>query len=101
MNANEKRAGLAADSIDAFLEYMPPEWRDMLADRVARVKHKTARDRGLSARLREYIEKNPEDRLAKYIHAQAINPKHLVVHVGAVDAPSRRRPPLVSNQSVH
>jgi hypothetical protein len=98
LNADEKRAGLAADSIDAFLEYMPPEWRDMLADRVARVKHKTARDRGLSARLREYIEKDPEGRLAEYVRAEAIDPRHLVVHVGAVDAPSRRRPPLVDGQ---
>jgi hypothetical protein len=95
LNADEKRAGLAADSIEAFLKYMPTEWRDELADRVARVNHKTARDRGLSAKLREYIEKNPEDQLAKYVHTQAIDPKHLVVHVGALDAPSKRRPPLV------
>jgi hypothetical protein len=98
LNADEKRAGLAADGINALLEYMPREWREALADRVARVKHKTARDRGLSARLREHIENHPEDRLAKYVHAQAIDPKHLVVHVGALDAPSKRRPPLVNSQ---
>ena len=103
LSADEKREGLAADSIDAFLKYMPPAWRDELADKVARVKHKTARDRGLSALLREHI-KHPDDQLAKYVHAQAIDPKHLVVHVGAIDAPSKRRPPLVSSQhagSVH
>jgi hypothetical protein len=99
LNTDEKRAGLAADGIDAWLEYMPPEWRDELADRVARVRHKSARDRVLSTRLREYIEKNPDDQLAKYVHAQAIDPKHLVVHVGALDAPSRRRPPLVSQHA--
>ena len=96
LNAGEKREGLATDGIDALLQYLPPELRDELADRVGRVKHKTARDRGLSARLREHIEKNPEDRLAKYVHAQAIDPKHLIVHVGAIDAPSKRRPPLVN-----
>lgn len=94
LNADEKRAGLAADGIDMFMEYLPPEWRDALADKVARVKHKTARDRGLTARLREHIEKHPDDRLAKYLRDQAIDPKHLVVHVGAIDAPSKRRPPL-------
>jgi hypothetical protein len=98
LSADEKRGGLAADGIDALLEYMPPEWREALADRVARVTHKTARDRGLSARLREHVESNPEDRLAKYIRAEAIDPKHLVVHVGALDAPSKRLSPLVSSQ---
>jgi hypothetical protein len=78
LSADEKREGLAADGIDSLLEYMPPQWRAALADRVARVQHKTARDRGLSARLREHIEKNPDDRLAKYVHDQAIDPKHLV-----------------------
>jgi hypothetical protein len=98
LSADEKREGLAADGIHALLEYMPPNWRDELADRVARIKHKTARDRGLSARLREDIENNPESRLAKYVRDQAIDPKHLVVHVGAIDAPSKRRPPLVGAQ---
>lgn len=100
LSADEKRAGLATDTIDAFLEYMPPGWRDELADRVARVKHKTAQDRGLSARLREVIETNPEDLLAKYVRGQAIDPKHLTVHVAAIDAPSLRRrlPPLVGAQ---
>jgi hypothetical protein len=96
LSADEKRAGLAADSIDAFLEYMPPHWQNELADRVAHVKHKTARDRGLSTRLREHVESNPEDKLSKYIRNQAIDPKHLVVHVGAIDAPSKRRPPMVA-----
>ena len=98
LNAAEIRAGLAADGFDALFEYLPPEWRDRLADRVARVTHKTARDRGLSARLREHIERNPTDRLAKYVRDQAIDPKNLVVHVGAIDAPSRRRPPLVDGR---
>lgn len=98
LSADEKREGLAADGIDMLLEYMPSEWRDELADRVARVKHKTAQDRRLSAHLREHIERNPEDRLAKYVRGQAIDPKHLVVHVGAIDAPSKRRPPLVGAQ---
>jgi hypothetical protein len=95
LSADEKREGLAADGIGALLQYMPLEWRDELADRVARVKHKTARDRGLSARLREHIQDHPDDRLAKYIRDQAIDPKHLIVHVAAIDAPSRRRAPLV------
>ena len=94
-SADEKREGLAADTIDGLLEYMPPGWRDELADRVARVKHKTAQDRRLSARLREHIETNPDAPLAKYIRDQSIDPKHLVVHVAAIDAPSKRRPPLV------
>jgi hypothetical protein len=98
LSADEKRAGLAADTIDEFLEYMPPEWLDELADRVARVGHKTARDRRLSAHLREHIENHPEDQLTKYVRKQLIDPKHLVVHVGAIDAPSRRRPPLVDGQ---
>ena len=98
LSLDEKRAGLVADGIDTWLEYMPPEWRDELADRVARVKSKTARDRGLSARLREHIEKNPEDRLAKYVRDQRIDAKRLAVHVAAIDAPSRRRPPLVGGQ---
>ena len=98
MSADEKREGLAADGIDALLEYIPPEWREELADRVARVKHKTAQDRGLSAYLREHIKSNPEDKLAKYVRDQAIDPKHLIVHVGAIDAPSKRRPSLASVQ---
>jgi hypothetical protein len=98
LSADEKREGLAADGIDMLLEYMPPKWRDELADRVARVKHKTAQDRRLSAHLREHIEKNPEDRLAKYVRDQAIDPRHLIVHVAAIDAPSKRRPPLVGGQ---
>ena len=97
LNADEKRKGLAADGIDALLEYMPPEWRCELADRVARVTHKTARDRGLTALLREHI-KHPDERLTQYIHEQSIDPKHLVVHVGAIDAPSKRRAPLVDGQ---
>jgi hypothetical protein len=104
LSADEKREGLGADGLDALLTYMPPEWRDELADRVARVKRKTARDRGLSARLREHIEKNPEGRIAKYVRSEAIDIKHVTVHVGALDAPSKRRPPLVSIQhagSVH
>jgi hypothetical protein len=80
------------------LEYLPPEWLDELADRVARVGHKTTRDRGLSARLRAHIENDPDTGLAKYIRREAIDPKHLVVHVGAVDAPSKRRPPLIGNR---
>jgi hypothetical protein len=98
LNADEKRKGLAADGIDALLEYLPLEWRDQLADRVARVKHRTAPDRGLSARLREHIESHPEDRLAQYVRDQAIDRKRLVVHVGAIDAPSKRRPPLMAGQ---
>jgi hypothetical protein len=98
LNADEKREGLVADGVDALLQYLPPEWRDELADRVARVKHETAQDRGLSARLRKHIESHPEDRLAKYVRDQAIDPKHLVVHVGAIDAPSKRRPPLMAGQ---
>jgi hypothetical protein len=101
LNDDEKRAGLAADGIDALLEYMPPEWREALADRVDRVKHKSAKDRALSNRLREHIQDNPDGQLAKYIRGQAINPKHLVVHVGAMDAPSKRRPPLTTSTSVH
>jgi hypothetical protein len=99
LSADEKREGLAADGIGALLEYMPPKWRDELADRVARVKHKTAQDRGLSARLREHIKLHPDDRLAKYVRDQGIDPKHVVVHVGAIDAPSKRRPPLVSQHA--
>ena len=95
LSPDEKRAGLAADGSNAFLTYMPPEWRDELADRVERVKRKTARDRGLSELLREHIKNNPEDPLAKYISNKLINPKHLIVHVDAIDAPSRRRAPLV------
>jgi hypothetical protein len=95
LSADEKRAGLAADGIDELLEYLPAELRSELADRVARVGHKTARDRGLSARLRAHLESSPDTGLAKYIFSQAIDPKHLVVHVGAVDAPSKRRPPLM------
>ena len=95
LSVDEKRAGLAADDIDAFLEYMPPEWRNELADRVERVNHKTARDRGLSSRLREHIENNSKDPLAQYVRAQGIDLQHLVVRVGAIDAPSKRRPPLV------
>jgi hypothetical protein len=97
LTAVDKRAGLAADGVDAALQYMPPEWLDELADRVARVTHKTARDRRLSAHLREHIEKHPDDRLTKYVRKQLIDPKHLVVHVGAIDAPSKRRPPLVGD----
>jgi hypothetical protein len=95
LSAAEKCEGLRADGSDAFRKYMPSEWLNELADQVARVKHKTVRDRGLSARLREYIEQHSEEPLAKYVRSQAIDLKHLVVHVGAIDAPSKRRPPLV------
>jgi hypothetical protein len=98
LSPDEKRAGLAADGIDLLLKYIPPELKDALADRVERVKHKTARDRGLGARLREHIQDHPEDRIARYVRDQAIDPKHIVVHVGAIDAPSKRRPPLVGGQ---
>jgi hypothetical protein len=98
LTADDKRAGLAADSLDAFLKYMPPGWLDEFADKVARVKHATARDRGLSKLLREHVEKHPDDPLAKYVRKQLIDRKHLVVHVAAVDAPSKRRPPLVDAQ---
>jgi hypothetical protein len=37
LSAAEKREGLAADGVDAFAKYMPAEWRDELADRVARL----------------------------------------------------------------
>ena len=97
LSADEKRTGLAADGSPAFLTYMPPEWRDELADRVERVKRKTVRDRGLSALLREHIKNNPEDALAKYVSDKLINPKHLIVHVDAIDGPSKRRPPLVTH----
>jgi hypothetical protein len=101
LSADEKREGLLADGIDALMEYLPSELRDQFADRVARIKHKTAKDRGLSARLRDHIKDHPDDGLAKYVRAQAIDPKHIVVHVGAIDAPSKRRPPLVVTGSVH
>jgi hypothetical protein len=100
LSIDEKREGLRADGLDALLEYLPPELIDSVADRVARIKHKTAKDRALSARLRDHIKDNPDDGLAKYVHAQAIDPKNIVVHVGALDAPSKRRPPLVSG-SMH
>jgi hypothetical protein len=100
LSAGEKREGLAIDGMDALLEYLPPEWRVELADRVAAVKHKTAKDRVLSAHLREHIRKNPESQLAEYVHAQLVDPRQLEVRVAAVDAPSRRRPPLVQVQHV-
>jgi hypothetical protein len=100
LSGEEKSAGLAADTLDTFLEYMPPEWREELADRVERVRHKTAKDREFGVRLREHIKNHPDDGLTKYIRSQAIDPKNIVVHVGAIDAPSKRRPPLVSG-SVH
>jgi hypothetical protein len=100
LSLDEKREGLRADGLDALLEYLPPELIDSVADRVARIKHKTAKDRALSARLRDHIKDNPDDGLTKYIRSQAIDPKNIVVHVGTIDAPSKRRPPLVSG-SVH
>jgi hypothetical protein len=101
LSADEKREGLQADGIDALLEYLPGGLREQVADRVARIKHKTAKDRALSARLRDHIKDHPDDQLAKYVRAQAIDLKNIVVHVGAIDAPSNRRPPLVSSGSVH
>jgi hypothetical protein len=96
LSAEEKRAGLAADGIGALLEYLPPELKDALADRVERVRHKTVRDRGLSELLREHIAKNPEDQLTKHIRAKQIDLKRIMVHVAEIDAPARRRPPLVT-----
>jgi hypothetical protein len=98
LSAAEKTAGLNADGVDALLEILPAEWRDELADRVERVRRKTSRDRGLSKLLREDIKNNPESQLAKYVDRRLIDPQHLVVHVDAIDAPSRRRPPLVDAQ---
>jgi hypothetical protein len=95
LSADEKRQGLAADGVDGMLKYMPPEWRDELADRVGRVSHKTARDRKLSSILRGHIEKHSEGELAEYVRGQAIEPRHLTVHVAAIDAPAKRRAPLV------
>jgi hypothetical protein len=96
LSPDEKRAGLAADGIDLLLEHLPSEWRDELADRVERVRHKTIRDRGLSELLREHIAKNPEDQLTKHVRAKLIDPKRIMVHVAEIDAPARRRPPLVT-----
>ena len=90
--------GVAIDSVDALLEILPAAWRDRLSDQIERVRRKTARDRGLSKLLREDIKDNPSGRLAKYVDRQLIDPQHLVVHVGQLDAPSRRRPPLVDAQ---
>ncbi len=98
LSPEEKCEGLKADGLDALMEYLPPEMREEFADRVARIMHKTAKDRGFSARLREHIKRYPEDLLAKYVRTQAIDVKNIVVHVGATDAPSRRRPPLVNDQ---
>jgi hypothetical protein len=99
LSPDEKRAGLAADGIDALLQYLPPELKDALSDRVGRVKHKIAKDSELGARLREHIRNHQdpkdEDRIARYVRDAHIDPKHLVVHVGEIDAPSKRRPPLV------
>ena len=92
----EKRAGLAADGIGALLEYLPPELKDALADRVERVRHKKVRDRGLSDLLREHIKTNPEGSLAKHISGKRIDPRRIMVYVDEIDAPARRRPPLVT-----
>jgi hypothetical protein len=57
IDAEAKRAGLEHDGLDRFLEYMPATWREELADRVARVKHRTAEDRGLGSLARDHIAK--------------------------------------------
>jgi hypothetical protein len=99
LSAEDKSAGLAADGIDKLLEYLPPELREQLADKIARVKHKTAKDRGFTSRLRDHIKACPDDQIAKYVRNQAIDPKHIEVHVGAIDAPSKRGSPLLSAQA--
>lgn len=95
MGDEAKRAGLEHDGLDKFLKYLPAVWRDELADRVARIKGGTTKDRVLSARLREHLGAEPDSRLARYIRDQRIDIKRITVHVAAIDAPSRRRPPLV------
>src|SRR5262249_27468323 len=79
LSAEDKRAGLAADGVDKLLQYLPPELREQLADQLARVRGKTAKDRGLSARVRECIASHPDDRAAKYIRDQGIELKHVIV----------------------
>jgi hypothetical protein len=100
LSAEDKAAGLAADGIAQVLQYMPPGIREALADQLARVHHKTVKDRELSNRLREHIKTHPDDPFVKFIRAQAIEPKHIEVRVGAIDAPSNRRPPLLNAQSL-
>jgi hypothetical protein len=100
----EKRAGLAADGTDALLQYLPEEMRGELADRVQRVRHKTSKDRVLTALFREYVEQQPAEPIGKYVHTRAINHRRLVVHVDRDDAPGLRRPPLMTaanSASVH
>jgi hypothetical protein len=112
LSNNEKRDGLAEDGVPAFLEYMPPNWREELGNQIARVEasHKTARDRELSKRLRQLLRhllRGDEAEKARwackalvdYIRDDGIDAELLEARVAAADAPSKRRPPLVSRPS--
>jgi len=103
LSDDEIREGLASDGIPRFLEkYLPANWHNELANRVARPegKHKTVHDRELTARFRDLIRKliedNPENPHAQFVIDQAIDIKKIVVRVGAEDDPAKRRPPLVT-----
>jgi hypothetical protein len=105
LSPEAKTAGLERDGLETFLGYAPLRWRDDLADRVARVDkgRETVFDRHLTTLLRAYLKNHTDrdchDALLGFIHSRGINVERLVVQVDPLDAPNRRRPPLVEATS--